>query len=144
MAFPIDPRETEENPAVWNADTTLRKEDYFRQYLDGTPSPNDVGQEPELGHRLTKLYERQRDEAYDFLEAAKGRINPDGEEAAFHRTHKAEFRAEFREECERFAKERDRHIREYHNAKTILAEMNEGSREQTLDQQLDQNQKQSF
>lgn len=124
--------------AIWNADTTLRKEEYFRQHLDGTQSPKDFEHEPELERRLTNLYHRQRGEAYQFLDAAIGRINPDGEDAASHKIHKTEFRMEFHEECERFAKERDRLIREHHKAKAILAEMEGKSQQQTLDIDKDQ------
>ena len=123
----------DENPAIWNANTTLKKEDYFNQYLDGTRSPNDAEHEPDLGHRLAKLYERQREEAYDLLDQAVGRIHPDGEDVAAHKIHKEEFREEFHKACEGFGKERDRHIREYHAAKAILAEMDEGSQQETRD-----------
>ena len=123
----------DENLAIWNAATTLREEDYFNQYLDGTQSPNDFEHEPDLGHLLTKLYERQRHEAYDLLDRAIGRIHPDGEEAEAHKIHKEEFREEFHKECELFAKERDRHISEYHDAKAIRAEMNKESKQETLD-----------
>src|SRR5579863_8011666 len=123
----------DENLAIWNAATTLREEDYFNQYLDGTQSPNDFEHEPDLGHLLTKLYERQRHEAYDLLDRAIGRIHPDGEEAEAHKIHKEEFREEFHKECELFAQERDRHIREYHDTKAILADMNKASQQETLD-----------
>jgi len=123
----------DENLAVWNAATTLRQEDYFNRYLDGTQSPHDFEHEPDLGHLLTKLYERQRQEAYDLLDRAIGRIHPDGEEAEAHKIHKEEFREEFHKECELFVKERDRHISEYHDAKAIRAEMKEQSQQETLD-----------
>jgi hypothetical protein len=123
----------DENLAIWNAATTLKQEDYFNQYLDGSQSPNDFEHEPELGHLLTKLYERQRQDAYELLDRAIGRIHPDGEEAAAHIIHKKEFREDFHKECELFAKERDRYIREYQDAKAIRAEMNQASQQEALD-----------
>jgi len=123
----------DENLAIWNAATTLRQEDYFNQYLDGRQSANDFEHEPDLGHLLTKLYERQRQEAFELFDRAIGRIHPDGEEAQALKIHKEEFREEFHKECELFAKERDRYIREYHDAKAILADMNEQSQQEKLD-----------
>ncbi len=123
----------DENLAIWNAATTLRQEEYYNQYLDGTQSSHDYEHEPDLGHLLTKLYERQRQEAYDLLDRAIGRIHPDGEEAEAHKIHKEEFREDFHKECELFAKERERHILEYHDAKAIRADMNKESRQETLD-----------
>jgi len=123
----------DENPAIWNPDNTLRKEEYFNQYLDGTQSPNDFGHEPELGHLLTKLYERQREEAIAVLDRAWDGIHPDGEEVEALKIHYKEFREEYHKECELFAKERDRYIREYNDAKAILADMNKESQQETLD-----------
>ena len=123
----------DENPAIWDEDNTLRKEEYFKQYLDGMQSPNDFGVEPELGHLLTKLYERQRQEAYDVLDRARDGIHPDGEGVEALKIHYKEFREDFHKECELFANERDRHILEYRDAKTIRAEMNKESQQETLD-----------
>ena len=127
----------EENPANWTTEATLGKEEYFRKYLanadlNGTPSPNDVEFDPDLADLLTTLYERQRREAFLILDDAHSRLGPGSDDDEFHKFHKAKFRAEFHEECERFEEERDRHIREYHKAKAIRAEMNEPSREEQL------------
>ena len=130
---PEDEYPFDEDPAIWNADNTLRKEEYFNQYLDGGQSPNDFGHEPQLGHLLTKLYERQREEAYAVLDRAWDRIHPDGEEVEALKIHYKEFRKDLHKECELFAKERDRHISEYHDAKAIRSEMNKESQQDTLD-----------
>jgi hypothetical protein len=126
--YPFD-----EDPAIWNPDNTLRKEDYFNQYLDGKQSPNDLEHEWGLGYLLRKLYERQREEAEAVLDRAYDRINPDGEEVEALKIYYKEFREDFHKECELFAKERDRHISEYHEAKAIRAEMNKESQQETLD-----------
>ena len=123
----------DENLAIWNAATTLRQEDYFNQYLDGRQSANDFEHEPDLGHLLTKLYERQRQEAYGVLDRAWDKIHPDGEEVEALKIHYKEFREDFHKECELFAVERDRHISEYHDAKAIRVEMNKESQQETLD-----------
>jgi hypothetical protein len=122
-----------ENPAIWDEDNTLRKEEYFNRYLDRTQSPIDLGHEPELGRLLTKLYERQRQEAYGVLDRAWDKIHPDGEEVEALKIHYKEFREDFHKECELFAVERDRHISEYHDAKAIRVEMNKESQQETLD-----------
>jgi hypothetical protein len=89
--------------------------------------------EPELGRLLKKHYERQRQEAYGVLDRASERIHPDGEEVESLKIHYKEFREELHKECELFAKERDRHIIEYHDAKAIRGEMNKESQQETLD-----------
>ena len=133
MVLSQGPGDEHDNPAIWNADTTLRKEDYFNEYLDGTQSPNDIEHEPDLGHLLSKLYERQRAESYHLLDEAVDQFHPEGENIEKLKIHKEEFRDAFHEECGRFAEERDRYIREYHEAKKVAADLNEQSQKETLD-----------
>lgn len=119
MALSKGPGDEPDNPAIWNADTTLRKEDYFNEYLDGTQSPNDIGHEPDLGRLLKKLYERQRAEAFHLLDEVMDQFHPEGEPIEKLKIHKQEFRDSFHEECSRFAKERDRYIEEFQTARRL-------------------------
>lgn len=125
----------EENPAIWNADTTLRKEDYFNEYLDGTQSPKDTEHEPDLGHLLKKLYERQRAESYQLLDEAVDQFHPEGEPIEKLKIHKEEFRDAFHEECARFAQERDRYIEEFQAARRLREEMEAEEKSKSLEHQ---------
>lgn len=122
--------------------------DYFQKYLRvGKTSPDDAQLEPELQARLAKLYDRQRDEFYNWFYEKKGELSVfpgEGHEYSTPPKILADHREWDKQQNELFFQERDRHIREYHNAKAILAEMNAESREQTLEQQLHQDPKRSY
>lgn len=125
-----------DNPAIWSADTTLRKDEYFKQYLDGKTSPGDEKLEPQLRTLLTKLYDRQRTEAYDLLDEATSRIHPDGEDRASLKTHRQAFRGDYQKLCSGFAAERERYITDFQRAQRLKAEM-EQTRRETLERGID-------
>jgi hypothetical protein len=139
----------DEKPGDWSADATLRKEYYFTRHLDGAQAPEEAAFDPELQNRLTQLYIRQRNDACDLLDKATGRLQydlmpyelpddhpekraPDEHRIEILKAHKEEFLGDYHRECERFAEERDRRIREHYKAKAILAEMKEQSRQEEL------------
>jgi len=151
MALPRGPGDESDNEdlAIWSADTTLRKDEYFTRYLDGKPSPDDAEFEHELGKLLAKLYERQRHEAYGLLERIEGemqlydlRHNKDhisqggGCAPETLKLYRAEFRKEYREQCQGFAEERERHISEYKNAQVIRDQMQNDERQETQERGL--------
>jgi len=113
--------------------------DYYARYLRDTPS-DDAKFEPELQELLTKLYDRQRREAVDLIDDAHNRLNPDGEQPKVLKT----YNEEFREQYGRFAEERERYISDYQKAQTIRDEMQQQSREQALEQGLDDKPKLSY
>ena len=134
----------------WSLDATLKKEDYFNTYLDGKRSPNDAAFEPELANLLTKLYERQRDEANRLLDRTKGEMQlydqRHNEAHAFQgggcspetlEKYRDEFRKEYRERCQGFAQERDRHIGDFQRAREIRDQLELESRQRSFEQDLD-------
>jgi hypothetical protein len=123
----------DEKPGDWSVDATLRTEDYFNRHLDGKQSPDDAELEPELQSLLTKVYERQRKDAFGLLDGATGRLNPDGEDRETLQTHKDEFREDYHKQCQGFAEERDRRIREHYKAKAILADMRAEEKQLQID-----------
>lgn len=135
MALSKRPGDEPDNPAIWNADTTLRKEDYFNEFLDGTQSPNDIGHEPDLYHLLKKLYERQRAEAFHMLDEVMDQFDPEGEPIEKLKVHKEEFLDSFHEECSLFAKERDRYIEEFQAARRLREEMEAEEKRESLEHQ---------
>ena len=103
----------------------IPERDYYARYLRDTPS-DDAKFEPELKELLTKLYDRQRQEAVDLIDDARNRLNPDGEPPEVLKT----YNEEFREQYGRFEEERERYISDYQKAQTIRDEMQQQSREQ--------------
>lgn len=124
----------ENSPENWSDDATIKKEDYFNRYLDGKQSPDDTAFEPELAHLMTKLYERQRSEAYELLDRTIGEMRhyEFNETGLLHdggcapetlKLYKDPFQKEYCQQCEGFARERERYIGEFQKAREILDQM---------------------
>ena len=112
----------------------VAERDYFSRYL-GDKSAEDARLEPELQNLLTKLYDRQREDAHGLVNYFmhsfnNSEIEPPSTLYALN---------QFKDQYSHFAEERDRHIREYHKAKAILADMNEQSREEQIQHERDDN-----
>lgn len=109
-----------------------KESDYFSRYLkEGSNAPEDAEFDPELQRTLAALYQRQRDEAYDLICEQDGDIiynygTPD------HPYMNKEHRADTAAQNERFAAERQRYIREYHDAKVLREELKQREQERSL------------
>lgn len=104
--------------------------DYFARYLkDGVKAPEDAKLDPELQKTLAKLYERQKGEAQDL------HMDHTGQKLAIGTFQHPKLNKSLSEETQRqdlrFVKERERYIREYHEAQKIRDQMrdNEISRD---------------
>ena len=157
MALSKGPGDEPDNPGDWSVDATLKKEDYFNTYLDGKRSPNDAAFEPELANLLTKLYERQRHEAnelhnrktgemqlYDLRHNKAHILQGGGCAPETLKMYRDEFRKEYREQCQGFAEERERYVGDYQKARSMRDAMKQQSREQDLEQGLDDKPKLSY
>jgi hypothetical protein len=131
-------------------DEPAQEEDYYSKYLNPTASPADADLEPGLQELLKKLYDRQEGEHYarlDHLDTNNPTVpghrrgipaSPVDEEAG------ARYKRAIDDQFKYFAEERERYIAEYQEAQSISDEMQQQSREQALEQGLDDKPKRSY
>ena len=141
----------DDNLGNWSAEAKLETHDYFKRHLGGALSPEDAKLDPQLQKLLTKLYERQRDEAYRLLEETKAQMqahdlrnNPNhirqggGCAPETLKQFTEFFRKDYDQQILAFGAERERHIREFLRARDMIADMEKQQRRDTLERGLDQ------
>jgi hypothetical protein len=107
-------------------------DEYFSRYLkEGAKAPEDAKLDPALQKTLAKLYERQCGEAQDLIIKQKHdawKIWGTND----HPYMVKENREEAAHQTKRFVTERERYIREYHDAKKLGEELKQQEKERAL------------
>jgi hypothetical protein len=109
----------------------IPERDYFSRYLVSKHA-EDADFEPELQKLLTSLYDRQRQDAHEFIAYYRRRLNNPELDPPETREHVIE---EFKREYRDLAEERDRYICDYQKAQSLRDDLQQ--REATLEDGLE-------